>query len=247
MRYLKKFNEELSPSTYQNAARKLDGQARKSKNSEFTKRADALRNYGQDMQWKKNISTYSKYGKATITTQTDEGSITGDFYIMLDFDYFNFDEINQEYMPDDKLCLHLSGGLIPVDEETRDRFIKDLPDGDFDNGFFWGLWVGLDFEDKSSGLELTKLSISPYDEYVCGKISFTRPLCGLIKKHLTACFASDSNYPLDDDRNMYDSIEEEVLVKSGVSSHFGITMEFFQDVVKKITPNVLMASVVSNI
>lgn len=39
----------------------------------------------------------------------------------------------------------------------------------------------------------------------------------------------------------------DALRSCGVSSHFGITMEFFQDVIKKITPNALMASVVSNV
>lgn len=244
MKHLKRFNEELSPRIYQDAARKLDMQGRKSKNAEFTKRAEVLRNYAENKKWQKNIKEYAKYGKATVSTKCENGkTISGDFHLIFDFDYFNFQEINDEYMSEDKLSIHFSVGLIPLDVETKDKFKAELPDGDFDNGFFWGMWVGLDFEDKGKGIELDKLSLSNYDESVSGEISFTRPLCGLIKKHLTACFATDSNYSLYNDRNMHDSIEEEVLVKCGVSSHFGITMEDLQDFIKKITPNALMASV----
>lgn len=244
MKHLKKFNEELSPSTYRRASNKLDLLGRKSKNAELIRRAKSLAEYAEDKLWKENIKNFSKYGKTTITTKCKKGTISGDFYLLFDFDYYGFEQMYQDNLNDEKLSVHFTIGFIPVDLDTKNKFIEILPVPDFDNGYFFGLWISLDFKDRSSGLEFSELSLSNYDTAMNGDISFTRPLCGLIKKHLVACFSSTDNYlHFGDNRSMYDVIEEEVLVKSGASSEFGITMEYFQDVVKKITPNALMASI----
>jgi hypothetical protein len=216
MKHLKRFNEELNPSTYQNAAWKLSNMARKTGNDEFKTRSNNLRDYAENKSWQENIKEYSKFGKTTVTTQYNKKG--------------------------DKLNVVFSVGLIPVDVETKEKFQNLIPEGDFDNGFFWGFWVEVEFEDKGEGLEFSKVSVSSYDFNITGKLSFSRSLCGAIKRHLSACFTEDSGYE-QNGRSLYKILEEEVLIKSGASLKYGVAMQDLQEFIKEITPNTIMSSV----
>ena len=247
MKHLKRFNEELSPSTYRNAAWKLSNIARKTGNDEFKTRSNNLRDYAEDKAWKENIKEYSKFGKTTVTTQYNKkgDTVTGDFYLNFLFDDYAYEEMVQDYLAEDKLNVVFSVGLIPVDVETKEKFQSVIPEGDFDNGFFWGFWVEVEFEDRGEGLQLSKTSVSSYDFNITGKISFTRPLCGAIRRHLLGCFTEDSGYE-QNGRPTYKILEEEVLIKSGASSKFGVAMEDLHNFIKDITPNTIMSSVDDN-
>jgi hypothetical protein len=220
---------------------------RKTGNDEFTKRSNELKNYAQDKAWRDNIKEYSKFGKTTVTVQWNKkgDTITGDFYLMFMFDDVAYDDMVQEYLAEDKLNVVFSAGLIPVDLETKDKFQSVVSDDDFTNGFFWGLWTEVEFEDKGEGLQLSKVAVSSYDFGVIGKLSFTRPLCGAIRRHLLACFTEDSGYE-QNGRPTYKILEEEVLIKSGASSKFGVAMEDLHNFIKDITPNLIMSSVDDN-
>lgn len=242
MKHLKRFNEELSSSTYSKVASILSTKAKKSGNNEFKKRSDALYNHRDIQALKHNIKHFSKYGKTMIESQynKDGDTVSGEFYLVFDFDAFNFEE---SYADEGKSSIDFAFGLIPVDMETKEKF-SVLPEDDFDNGFFWGGWVTLNFDDDDadSKFELNSIDIYSYDFYISGKISFTRNLCALIKKHLLACF-SDESYISNSDVSMYDMLEEEVLIKTGNSARFGIEMSNIKDIISKITPNQLMSSV----
>jgi hypothetical protein len=244
MKHLKRFNEELSPSTYRNAAWKLSNIARKTGNNEFKTRSNNLRDYAETKAWQENIKEYSKFGKTTVTTQYNKkgDTVTGDFYLIFLFDDYAYEEMVQDYLEEEKLNVVFSVGLIPVDVETKEKFQSVIPEGDFDNGFFWGLWTEVEFEDKGDGLELSKVGVSSYDFNITGKISFSRPLCGAIRRHLLACFTEDSGYE-QNGRPTYKILEEEVLIKSGASSKFGVAMEDLHNFIKDITPNIIMSSV----
>ena len=247
MKHLKRFNEELSPSTYQNAAWKLSNIARKTGNDEFKIRSNNLKSYAQEKAWQENIREYSKFGKTTVTVQYNKkgDSVTGDFFLMFLFDDYAYEEMVQDYLAEDKLNVVFSVGLIPVDVETKEKFQSVVPDDDFSNGFFWGLWTEVEFEDKGEGLQLSKVAVSSYDFNVIGKLSFTRPLCGAIRRHLLACFTEDSGYE-QNGRPTYKVLEEEVLIKSGASSKFGVAMEDLHNFIKDITSNTIMSSVDDN-
>jgi hypothetical protein len=247
MKHLKRFNEELSPRVYQTAGIKLNQKARKSGNQEFKTRGNALQEYGDMKRWKQNLEEYSKFGKTPITIQyNEEGDTeTGDFYLTFDFDVVSFEDSVQEYLDDDLLHLQFAVGLIPVDEETKDKFMSLVPDNHFSNGFFWGFWVGFEFEDKNTGkgLELKESSISSYDWNVTGKLTFNRSLCGAIRRYLNTFFTESSDYPSSSDKSMYKLIEQEVIIAGGVSQKFGTTMSDLCDMVKSISANDIMAAV----
>jgi hypothetical protein len=247
MKHLKRFNEELSPSTYRSAAWKLGNMARKTGNNEFKTRSNNLRDYAENKSWQENIKEYSKFGKTTVTTQYNkkEDTVTGDFYLNFLFDDYAYEDMVQDYLAEEKLNVVFSVGLIPVDIETKEKFQNVIPEGDFDNGFFWGLWTEVEFEDKGEGLQFSKVSVSSYDFHITGKISFSRSLCGAIKRHLLACFTEDSGYE-QNGRPTYKILEEEVLIKSGASLKYGVAMQDLQEFIKEITPNTIMSSVDDN-
>ena len=87
MKHLKKFNEELKPSTYLSASRKLKklGHERRSKELEiWGKEAE---NKVSMEKWENNIKTFSPYGKATIKFMSKKSEIfRGDFYLIFTFD-----------------------------------------------------------------------------------------------------------------------------------------------------------------
>jgi hypothetical protein len=247
MKHLKRFNEELSPSTYRNAAWKLSTMARTTGNNEFGKRSNNLRDYAEAKAWEENIKEYSKFGKTTVTTQYNKkgDTVTGDFYLNFLFDEYAYEEMVQDYLAEDKLNVVFSVGLIPVDMETKEKFQNVIPEGDFDNGFFWGFWTEVEFEDKGEGLQFSKVSVSSYDFNITGKLSFSRSLCGSIRRHLLACFTEDSGYE-QNERPTYKVLQEEVLIKSGASVKFGVAMQDLQEFIKEITPNTIMGSVDDN-
>lgn len=245
MKYLRKFNEELSPSTYSSAAWKLNNKYRKTGNEDLKRRSDELRKYSEDLSWKEMIENYSRFGKVSITTQVNEkgDKITGDFYLILIFDTNPFEESVEDYLASNKLNYNFAIGMIPVDEETKVKFSEQLPEGDFDNGFFWLAWASLDFEETEDGLTLKTIDCNSYDWSVSGKIIFSRPLLGVIRKHILAAFSEDSNYKsgYTTHETLYDLLETETLIAHGVSSHFGIDMKELYEQIKAYSVNNILA------
>lgn len=244
MKYLRQFNEELSPRTYSSAAWKLRSKFRKTGNKDFEKRANVLQSYSENIAWEEKIREFSKYGKVTITTQINKSGeeITGDFYIFLSYDTNMFEENVDEYIDNNYLDYCFSVGMIPVDEKTKEEFSQKLPEGDFGNGFFWLAWATVDFE-NDNGFKLTKVSCDSYDWSVSGKILFTRQLLGAIRRHLLLAF-SDHTYAsgYTTHENLYDVIENETLIAHGISSHFGIDMNEIYEQIKAYSANDIEAT-----
>lgn len=244
MKYLRKFNEELSPSTYNSAAWKLNNQFRKTGNEDLKRRSDELRKYSEDLSWKEMLENYSRFGKVSITTQVNEkgDKITGDFYLILDFNSDAFMESVESYLADNELTYTFAFGMIPVDEETKVKFSEQLPEGDFDNGFFWLAWASVDFKEEEGGLTLKTIDCNSYDWNVSGKVTFSRPLLGAIRKHILAAFSEDSNYRSGyrTHETLYDLLQAETLVGTGVSSHFGVDMNELYEQIKDYSVNSIM-------
>jgi hypothetical protein len=171
MKHLKKFNEELEPSTYLTASRKLKklGHERRAKSLEDWGRASEKRVSLE--KWKKNIQEYSQWGKATFKFMSKNYEIfRGDFYLIFTFDdYGNLDSItnmketSKGYF---NFNINFALGLIPVDEETLQKCISKFPDPYFGNGFFWGNWVSINYKVENEKLSFSGVSYNPYDESV---------------------------------------------------------------------------------
>lgn len=205
MKHLKKFNEELKPSTYLSASRKLKklGHERRSKELEiWGKEAE---NKVSMEKWENNIKTFSPYGKATIKFMSKKSEIfRGDFYLIFTFDSVsNFESITdaKESGGYFDFRIQFAVGLIPANEETLFECLDKFPENYFGNGFFWGNWVGLEYKVENEKNNFNKISIYPYDEGQTFNPELVDRRGALsLKKSLMACLDEYVDYPSDDTR-----------------------------------------------
>jgi hypothetical protein len=211
MKHLKKFNEELKPSTYLTASKKLKKLGHERRSKELEMWGKEVENRVSNEKWKKNIETYSSFGKVTIKFMKKKSEVfRGDFYLT-----FTFDDTDNEYSIIEAkksggyfdFKIQFAVGLIPVDEETLQKCLSKFPESYFGNGFFWGNWVGLEYKVENEKINFNKISIYPYDE----ELTFSPELVDrrgalFLKKSLMACLDEGQDYPSSDTRFqiMYD-------------------------------------------
>ena len=216
MKYLKRFNEELSPNVYNSAASKL-------RQMGHTKRSDRLENHartsGENIKWRDNIDNYSKYGKIrmkfnslihdkktkvstdkiwdiSITKNVSKKQFEGDFYFAINFD----DCAAQDNILFSKregsvfeFSIPFSLGLIPVDEETKNLCDEGMPDPDFYNGFYWALWINVCYKVEDEKATFDGIT---YTSSQCGDpVIADRRSAILLKKSLMDCFNEHESYP----------------------------------------------------
>ena len=205
MKHLKKFNEELSPSTYLTASRKLKKLGHERRASELEMWGKQAENKISMEKWKNKIETYSPFGKATIKFMSKNSEVfTGDFYLIFTFD----DSSNFELIKDAKISggyfefsVHFFMGLIPADEETLLECLGRFPEPYLGNGFFWGNFVELNYKVENEKLSFDKVSIYPYDEGQTFDPQLTDRRGALtFKKSLMACLDESVDYPSSDKR-----------------------------------------------
>jgi hypothetical protein len=214
MKFLKKFNEELSPYTYKSAASKLKKLGHERRASELEKWGKELANKESMEKWEINKEKFSKWGKATIKFLKNKQEVfRGDFYLLFTFDdYAHKDSIG--YMKDSSkgyfdFNISFAVGAIPVDDETLQLCLKNFPDEDFSNGFFWSMWVNIYYKVENERLSFNKITYYPYDESVTLDPHLVDRRGALtLKKHIMACFDENDEYPSDDTREafMYDLV-----------------------------------------
>jgi hypothetical protein len=158
MRYLKRFNEELKPATYNKAAAELRGLGHSSRAAELDSWAKTSKELEDARNLKKKIDKYSKHGVWKIVINSSP-EIEGNFYLCLDFDKDRAEEIWEDWESDGRpneasLWLLLGIGLIPADEET---FVLCKENLDFWNDIiYWASDLGLKISDPCG-------DESPYD------------------------------------------------------------------------------------
>lgn len=123
MKYIKTFNEELSPDIYKNAGAVMKYRFKQNK------RGDVLLNYAKE----RNLEEHIKNGvyECVITNYTWSSKesidlMTGNFFIKMsvDTDWFNEMFIDHYYDTDCDIAtsMPIEFGLIPADEETQKEF-----------------------------------------------------------------------------------------------------------------------------
>lgn len=245
MKYLKRFNEELAPETYFNAAKKLK---KMGNNPSLKTRADELNSWGRKTEWKNAVNEYSKYGTYNITIKTDNGTVTGPFHLDITFNAEGFED-EYKYEVDNgntniDCTFAFFVGLIPSTEELFDECVEIVEDPDQGNGMFWGFIFSLDFNVDGTSFEFKKFNIENYDESVTGDVIIAdRQSANKFKNTMFKIFTDrDLNYP-SGYRNhdyMYDLINSYVFIQCGISSDYGISMEYVGKYIKSINTNLLL-------
>ena len=239
MRHLKKFNEELFPRTYLSASRKLKklGHEKRAKDLEIW--GKKIENRESFQKWKQHIEKFSPWGKATFKFMSKKSErFRGDFYLIFTFDDLNNSEMILNVKESSKgyfeFPIQFALGLIPADEETLQKCIKNLPEPDFGNGFFWGNWIQINYKVENEKLSFKSISIYPYDESLSlspelvdrkGSLNF--------KKSLLDCLDEEKDYPSGDTRyqTMHDLVFRCICQECEMLVDYNLDMErIFNDV-----------------
>ena len=136
MRYLKRFNEELKPQTYKNAAAALNRLGHAKRAAEIGEWAEAAQQKEEERKRKALIDSCSKNGIFAIDIGRIKG---GKFYIWLDFEENNSAENWDYWMREGRfegydLWMALSIVLVPADQETFEMALNNL---DFYGMNYW--------------------------------------------------------------------------------------------------------------
>lgn len=253
MKHLKKYNEELRPTTYFSAARKL-------KKIGHPGRAEELEKWGEKMEseqsltkWRDCLQDYAPFGtfKMNITNPKNGRKITEDFALFLQFDELAFEDNFEIEAGDDKnnvkgLSLLFFIGLIPTSQETIKKCEEVLPEPEFGNGFYWGMCFSVDFDIVEGQVTMTGYSFDDYDSGLTGNVSFAdRASAGKFKMLIKNIFSNPSlGYPSSytDETDMYKKLEQVVLIRQGFSSDYGFDFNQVAEFINKISPNLLYKS-----
>jgi hypothetical protein len=148
MRYLKKFNEELKTQTYKNAAAGLNKLGHTKRADDLNAWADAAKEKEEAKKLKEMIDLYSKHGVIKVDIG---GYVIGNFYLWLNFDEYQNDEIWEYWQQDgrfegSRLWMTLDICLYPADQETFEICLNKL---DFyPPGPYYASTLGLKLSDQ---------------------------------------------------------------------------------------------------
>lgn len=245
MKHIKKFNEELSPSTYRSASVKL-------KKLGHVKRSQSLEDWAKEAEntdsmekWEKNIEMYSTWGKSTFKFMLNGKEVfRGDFYLMFDFD----EHSNSDNILDMKegargyfdFQISFSVGLIPVDDETLQKCLSSFPDKRFKNGFFWGNQVILRYKVENEKVSFNGISTYPYDvEETLEPELVDRRGALTLKRSLMDCLDEGKDYPsgIDDKKTMHDIVYRCICQKCELLVDYDVDMERILNDVKEYSHN----------
>lgn len=169
MKYLKRFNEELKTSTYRSAAQKL-------RKKGFTKRADNLKKYANDLDWEKNINIYSKYGEYEIrvVNPKTKKEYIGKYYIDLsNIDRFGFEDQLEDFKEDNDGSFWIPIYIIPVDIETKKGLDDVTVDDMGSDGSYEALSFGINFTLNDNVFDIYEINFENYDKSLVGDVSIT--------------------------------------------------------------------------
>jgi len=254
MKYLKRFNEELKPSTYMSAAKKLTAIG-------HTDRANTLKDWSEQTEkredmakWKERLQEYSPFGtyKVNVVNPETEEKFTADFALDINFDELSFEdsfEWEKEKDPNNVSGVNIFFfiGLIPTSEEILKKCEEIMPEPEFGNGMFWGMSCGIDFKVQNGQVILDKFTLEDYDENLSGNVSFAdRSSANKFKTLLKNIFSNpELNYPsgYTDVEYMYQKLEQVILIQQGFSSDYGFELKQAADFINTQSPNTMYKTI----
>ena len=250
MKYLKKFNEELNPQTYKNAALELKKILKENpalgKAIKAEERAKELELHSKDIEerrdiesWKREVEQFSKYGEFNIEmSRPGTPSIKPkvySFYLDIVPEIEQMIDSWDEEDPDNReFTFGFCAALIPKTIEDREE-IKMNFNSDFWNGHTWGFWIYPTYTVLNSEVTFKGLTIYNYDTSPDHQIA-DRKTAVALKKLLVNIFDPIFDYPSGhkDITDMYDKIERDAIQGLEISATYGIDMGRIQEDIKKL-------------
>jgi len=235
MKHIKKFNEELSPRVYRSAAVKLKKMGHERRSKELEEHAETASKREEIIRWKKNIDEYSKYGKIKLrfkANKYNKKEYEGDFYFQLLFN----DDLAEDSIGSEKqkskgyfdFSIPFFVSIIPVDIETKQLCDQNMPDSDFDNGFYWVLWLNIQYKVEDEKIKFNGIIYDTDDESLTGSVEFAdRKSAVVFKKTLKYCFEELSDYPSDSTKtpDIYDLLYRTLCQELELLPEYNLSME----------------------
>lgn len=261
MKYLKRFNEELSPSLLRRAAKKAEEKGGYYKTDSAPKMTD----YADLLEWKENVKNSEKNGVIQLELRTglqkqlgsNEPNYIGNFYPEVSFglDMLNDHLDNEE---GDK-CVYLTifiNAVVTTEEginemnEAIDTYVNSKPGTKHKYKEGGKIWMA--YSDLQITLENGTFAIHPLDFYdndssVVDVKILNRRSSGLIRTAIINEFNSEYEIYFQGDghsekvhfENAKEAIEA-ILAKHGLSSEYGITYEDIYEAILKVPASTFM-------
>ena len=254
MKYLKRFNEELKPSTYMSASRKLAKIGHTDRAEELKAWAGETEKKEEMVKWKQQLQNYSPFGiyKMNVVNPESGEKFTADFALDVNFDELSFEdsfEYEKEKDPNNVsgVSILFFVGLIPTSEEILRKCEEVMPEPEFGNGMYWGMSCGIDFKVQNEQVVLEKLTLEDYDANLSGNVSFAdRASAGKFRNLLKSIFTNpELNYPsgYTDVEYMYQKLEQVILIQQGFSSDYGFELKDVADFINTQSPNTMYKTI----
>lgn len=233
MKYLKKFNEELNSSTYYQAGIRLFHSGQKERGQKLIK-------HSEDLIIENMRKEFSKFGTFDFNVKVNNGNkFTGKFHLNIILDTM----ILENYDIENIYGIPFTIGAIPADDKTLDLCIRNFPEPDIGNGFFWALLMQINFNIESSGMEFTSIHLENYDETLTADFRIAdRATAGKFRSLLIKMFTENTDYPSGyrNYENSYELIDKKVGAELGFTSEYGFTPDKLLKFVKSYPANRLL-------
>jgi hypothetical protein len=225
MRYLKKFNEELRPSTYRRAAKKLDKLGHTKRSSDLKKWADKRESDDNLKKWKENIEQFKKFGTFKLNIKSDQGELTEDFYLNLVLDREGFAD-SLDFIREDGVWLWFGIIIIPTTDGVIEKCEEILPDPDMCNGGYWGLSFSIKMiiDTITGNLKIVDKILDNYDDSLMNVSIADRRSANKFRKLIIDIFGDENlDYPsgYTDYDSIWDLLDLYFGARLGLSGDFG--------------------------
>jgi hypothetical protein len=248
MKYLKRFNEELNPMTYQRAAWKLKKKGHIGRAKELEDWSHKREKDESMIKWEKRVEEMSKFGTYKLNIKNkDTGKVfTGDFHLELIMDRDSFADQLDDMKSEGKGDFFITVGIIPTNKEVLDKCEEIMPEPEFYNGFYWGMFIIMKF-DLGTSLEFKSFELDNYDSSMAGEVSIAdRGSAGRLRNLIKKLFTDPSlNYPSGyrDFDSFYDMIQQKFCIEYGLSADYGFDVEQVADFINTLSANDMYKSI----
>lgn len=256
MKYLKRFNEELSPRIYKSAARKLDKLGHSDRAKELKDWSNKIESDLNLKRWERNINQYSKFGKVKLNILNEENGkkMTEDFYLDISIDRDSFEDSYlfegtlEETLGDSEGYFWLPIGIIPATKEVIEKCEEVMPEPEMiGNGFYWGMSISLKFKIENSTIKMTGYELEDYDPTISGKVSFAdRASANKFKTTLKKMFTDPTlGYPsgYGDIPDFYEMFYNIFGGEFGLTTDYGLSPETIGDFINSLSVNAMYKSI----
>ena len=245
MKYLKKFEERLSPEVYRKAAAKLKELGHPAKAGKFSSHAEYILHRQILENIEKMRAIYSKYGTFEISIKSKNVVRQKKFNIALEFDSFVFGEDYGDLKMEMEsggsgpwfVYVNLHGCLIPADDDAADYVTSIMNDYHYKGILNTVLFtITLKIKDGSvSAVGYSSDSMGDLDRF---DIEFSdKNSAKKFKKLLIDIFGNPNfDYPAaSSGETLFEHIERVVLAESSFSSDYGFSIEDIAEYLKSLS------------